>query len=265
MHRTSRRLKLLSFAVIGVAGTLSLIVGGIVGVTHEPDAQRLSSVLTTAGWLLLGAAAIVVLLAGVTDARWWLADFFPNSERREHTEAAAGALGLRSLTRKEARVDMTFPFGDDVRHVATVFAGSWRGLEVQIFDCRRARRDPIRRDAEQWTCAILPMSRTGAEIEISRQSMLTRIKAVVSETGTTFGDRSFDSAFHVETASEEDARLLDDRVRSRLLEDTPKDRVAIEIEGGRMLYCCARIPVEERGSLLEIAKRLNDSFLARAT
>jgi hypothetical protein len=237
---------MLAFAVLGVLGTLTLIVGLVAGVKKDPDAQLLSSVLIYAGWLLLAVAAVIVVQAAAGDVRGFLADFFPNAERREQTAAAAGALGLRSLTREQATIDLTFPFGDDLPLVATVFAGNWRGLEVQIFDCRRARQGfTMRRDSEHWTCAILPIA-TDAEIEISRRSM----------------DSRFDYAFNVETASEEDARLIDERVRSRLLEDTPKDRVAIEIEGGRMLYCCARLPLEERGALLDIAKRLRDAFPA---
>ena len=262
MHRPSR-LKMFGFTVIALAGTVSLIVGVVAGVRDEPDARRLSTVLTDAGWILLAVAAVIVVQAGATDARRWLGDFFPNAQRREETAAAAGALGLRSLERKDANIDLTFPFGDDVLRAATVFAGVWRGLEVQVFDCWRVRRGPTtRRDPEQWTCAILPMSRTGVELEISRQSVLSRIEDAVASGSTTFGDEAFDRAFRVETASEEDARLVDERVRSRLLEDTPKDRVAIEIEGGRMLYCCARIPMQERGALLEIAKRLSDAFPA---
>jgi hypothetical protein len=249
-----------SFTVIALAGTVSLIVGLVAGVREDPDAGRLSTVLTYAGWILLGVAASFVVKAGATDARRWLGDFFPNAERREQTAAAAGALGLRSLARKDAHIDLTFPFGHDVLRAATVFAGIWRGLEVQVFDCWRVRHEPTtRRDIEEWTCAILPMSRTEVEIEISRQSVPSRIGDAAS---TTFGDEPFDRVFRVETASEEDARLVDKNVRSRLLEDTPKDRVAIEIEDGRMLYCCARIPMEERGALLETAKRLNDTFPA---
>jgi hypothetical protein len=255
------RLKLLGFSVIGVLGTLSVIVGLVAGVRHEPDAQRLSSILTYAGWILLAIAAVIVLQAGAIDLRTFLADFFPNAERDAQTAAVADTLGLRSLARKDATIDMTFPFGDDVRRVATIFAGTWRGIDVQIFDCWRRRHDPTRRDSEQWTCAILPMSRTGVEIQISRQSMVGRIKDVVAWRST-FDDPPFDHAFRVEAAGAEDAKLVDERVRSRLLEDTPKDRVAIEIEDGRMLYCTGRIPLEERGALLEIAKRLRDAFPA---
>ena len=251
---------MLGFTVIGVLGTLSVIVGLVVGIRTDADSQRLSSVLTYAGWILLAVAAVIVIQAGLKDARTFLGDFFPNAERREQTAAAAGALGLRSLARNEANIDMTFPFGDDVRRVATVFAGTWRGLDLQIFDCWRSRRDLTRSDSDQWTCAIFPMSQTGAELEISRQSTLTRIETVVGVTSTTFGDPPFDHAFRVEAATDQDVRLIDERVRARLLEDTPRDRVAIEIEGGRMLYCCARIPMEERGELLEIAKRLRDAF-----
>jgi hypothetical protein len=253
---------MLGFTVIGVLGTVSLIAGVVVGVTKDADSQRLSSVLTYAGWILLAVAAVIVMQAGLKDARTFLGDFFPNAERREQADAAAAALGLRSLARKEAVIDMTFPFGDDVLRVATVFAGTWRGLDLQIFDCWRSRRDLTGRHSEQWTCAIFPMSQTGAELEISRQSTLTRIETVVGGTSTTFGDTQFDHAFRVEGATDQDVRLIDERVRARLLEDTPNDRVAIEIEGGRMLYCCARIPMEERGELLGIAKKLRDAFPA---
>ena len=95
---------------------------------------NLSTVLTDAGWILLAVAAVIVVQAGATDARRWLGDLFPNAERREQTAAAAGALGLRSLARNDANIDLTFPFGDDVVRATTVFAGTWRGLEVQVFD-----------------------------------------------------------------------------------------------------------------------------------
>lgn len=261
LARRSSRLTLLGFFVIGAIGTLSVIVGLVIGVKRDADAQLLSSVLTYLGWILLAVAAVIVLQAGLKDVRRFLADFFPNAEREARTRAAAAALGLRSLPREEATIDMTFPFGDDVRRVATVFAGTWHGLELQVFDCWRTRRDVTRDDLEQWTCAILPLDQPGVELRISRQSVLGRIKDVVASWGT-FGDPPFDHAFHVEAASERDARLVDERVRARLMDDTPKDRVAIQIEGGRILYCCARIELDERGTLLEIAQRLRDAFPA---
>src|ERR1700716_3195922 len=248
---------MLGFTVIGVLGTLGVIAGVGAGRGTTPD-SRLSSVLTYTGWILLAVAAVIVLQAGLKDIRTFFADFFPNTERREQTAAVAGALGLRSLARKEANIDMTFPFGDDVLRAATVFAGNWRGLDLQVFDCWTRRGNLTRRDSEQWTCAILPISQPGVELAISRQSTLARIETAVGMTGTTVNDPSFDQAFRVEGATDQDTRLVDARVRSRLLEDTPKDRVAIEIEDSRMLYCCARIPIEERGELLEIAKRLRD-------
>jgi hypothetical protein len=253
---------MLGFTVIGVLGTLGVIAGVVAGSGTNAD-SRLSSILTYTGWILLAVAAVIVLQAGLKDIRTFFDDFFPNAERREQTAAVAAALGLRSVARKEANVDMTFPFGDDVLRAATVFAGNWRGLDLQVFDCWRTRPgDLTQRGAEQWTCAILPIGQPGVELAISRQSTLTRIETAVGMTGTPFNDPPFDQAFRVEAATDQDMRLIDARVRSRLLEDTPKDRVAIEIEDSRMLYCCARIPIEERGALLEIAKRLRDAFEA---
>src|SRR3979411_263545 len=149
---------MLGFTVIGVLGTLGVIAGVVAGSGTNPD-SRLSSVLTYTGWILLAVAAVIVLQAGLKDIRTFFADFFPNTERREQTAAVAGALGLRSLARKEANIDMTFPFGDDVLGAATVFAGNWRGLDLQIVDGGRTRRGDLRRTrSEQWTGASLRIS-----------------------------------------------------------------------------------------------------------
>lgn len=256
----AKRLNVLGFTTISVLGTLSLIVGLIIGVTKEPDAQRLSTVLTTVGWVLLAIAALIVVRASARDLRRWLADIFASAKRHEELAAAATALGLRSTAPGNARLDIAFPFGATVSRVAAIFAGTWRGLDVRIFDCWRPRPLLSQSGPEQWTCAILPVGRSDIEVKISRRSLATRIADLAGMPGMTFRDSEFDRAFRVEAASNHDARLLDECVRTRLLEDIPDGRMAIEIADGRLLYCRARVPLDERGALLEAAKRLRDAL-----
>jgi hypothetical protein len=84
--------------------------------------------------------------------------------------------------------------------------------------------------------------------------------------GVPTGDEAFDRAFRVEAdvdMTAEAVSVINDRVRSRIMEDTPHGRVAIELRNHRLLYCVARLPIDERAGLLEIATRLRDAIPVR--
>lgn len=102
------------------------------------------------------------------------------------------------------------------------------------------------------------------KLEIARETIGSRIKHMVGWREIQFGDERFDRTFHVSADRADEARrLLDARVRERLLEDAPDHRVAIHLSGQRLLYCCARTEVEARGELLDVAKRLHDALPVR--
>jgi len=253
---------MLRFTVLAVVGTILTIVGLVLGISKDPAVKFESTVLTWSGGVLLGLVVLLVIRAAYRDAVVWLRDYFPSSRRRDEVADAAGALGLRAAR----TVDIDFPFGDNVARGTSIVAGVWRGDQVEIFDCRRLRRtigetDPV----ELWTCVILPVDREGA-VRISRTTAGTRIKRVVGLGGVPTGDGAFDRAFRVEADADmksEAVSLIDDRVRSRIIEDAPHGRVAIELRNHRLLYCVARLPIDERAGLLEIATRLRDAIPAR--
>jgi len=250
------------FTVLALLGTIILLVGLFLGVSKDPSVKVASTLLTWTGGALLASAALLVAQAAFRDTRSWLRDYFPSSRRRREVANAAGTLGLRAAR----TVDIDFSFGDEVGRATSIVAGVWRGGQVAIFDCRRRRRtigetDPV----ELWTCVILPVDASG-ELTISRTTAGSRLKRIVGRGGVPIGDEAFDRAFRVEADADMKADALspiDDRVRSRIMEDTPHGRVAIELRNRQLLYCVARLPIDERAGLLEIATRLRDAIPRR--
>jgi hypothetical protein len=255
---------MLRFTVIAVLGTILAIVGLFLGISKDPAGKLASTLLLWSGGVLLGLVVLLVIRAAYRDGVVWLRDYFPSARRREEVADAAGTLGLRA----GRTVHIDFPFGDDVAQATSIVAGVWRGDQVEIFDCRRRKRtigetDPV----ELWTCVILPVDAEGA-VRISRASAGTRIKRIVGRGGVPTGDDAFDRAFRLEADADtksEAVGLINDRVRSRIIEDAPHGRVAIELQNRRLLYCVARVPIDGRAGLLEMAERLRDALGARPT
>ena len=251
----------LRFTVLAVAGTIFGIVGLVLGIAKEPAVKLAATVLTWSGGVLLGLVLLLVIRAAYRDAVAWLRDYFPSARRRGEIAEAAASLGLR----EGDAVDLDFAFGADVSRIYSISTGAWRGHQVEIFDCRRRLRTMGDDAVEQWSCVILPTDASAA-LRISRMTAGSRLKRVVGRGGVPTGDEAFDRAFRVEADADmtaEAVSVIDDRVRSRIMEDTPHGRVAIELRNHRLLYCVARLPIDERAGLLEIATRLRDAIPAR--
>src|SRR5437773_5659268 len=140
----------------------------------------LVSIAAYSGWLsalgpsLMSTAVVVgsvaVVGGGVVLGGMWLYDLyrgrFPTTELRDAMVADAMALGLRSVGRDLSTLDLRFPLfqkrkghfltqsltatlaSADRPRVDWIFAGSWRGREVRIFDYTDVKQD----DAKEWTC-----------------------------------------------------------------------------------------------------------------
>lgn len=260
MHIDRTAARLMRFGVLAVLGTVAVIVGLIYDLPGvDPRERTLWRLVTVAGLVLLGGAALI-LVQDTLGA--WLRDHFPTLERLDQIDAAARRLGLRSLAREDTDVRLPSAFVKNLRELVRVFEGTWRGVEVSVFDCSTAKNDPLSEyeTHEDWTCVVLPVDDQRARIAISRETILDRVKGAVGWNDVQSGDQAFDRAFRISADREDDVRrLLDARVRSRLLEDMPK-RVVFQLDGGRMLYCFPRVPIEERSHVLDMAKALRDAL-----
>jgi hypothetical protein len=200
------------------------------------------------GMTILVIAAAGVLAAGVTsfllDTRKWLRDLHDQRARPMRFNAEAirpSAPGFIAGLVRGPRVER-------------IFAGAWADLDVRVFDYSYAVGD----ERDEWTCALLPLGFVSPGIEITRESLASRLKGALGLKDLTLGHEEFDRAFRILADDDTAARrLLDARVRSRLLADAVP-RFVIQIQGRRILYCRRRLPMAQRGALLEVAKRFRD-------
>jgi hypothetical protein len=145
-------------------------------------------------------------------------------EQRERVAAQAARLGLRSLDRDVSALDLSFSFFGGKAPPATrnqlawlvvtqwrprvewIFAGTWRQLDVRIFDYAVPKDEY---HEEEWTCVQLPIEVASPEIDIRRKSTLSLVRQTFSgRKDLTFGDDQFDRAFHVRTDQEDAARRV---------------------------------------------------------
>ena len=224
------------------------------------------SLMSTA--LVVGSVAVVG--GGVVLGGMWLYDLyrgrFPTTELRDAMVADAMALGLRSVGRDLSTLDLRFPLfqkrkghfltqsltatlaSADRPRVDWIFAGSWRGREVRIFDYTDVKQD----DAKEWTCATLALERSLPSISITRRDFLTGRLQRLIDRGVRSGDEAFDRAFQVVTPDAGIAiATLDDRVRARLLESAPPLHGVVEVDESRLLVCGSRIAAGDRRVLLD--------------
>jgi hypothetical protein len=171
---------------------------------------------------------------------------------------------LRERFRKKERpqwfaAEATRPGGG---RFARIFAGTWKDLDVRIFDYMYSDDDGV---GSEWTCAILPIDVTSPALQIARESVVSRLKSAFGGKDLMVGDEEFDHTFRVLADSEDAAEhLLDARVRAILMQDAASSKVLIQLQGDRMLYCGMRLPVENRVELLEVAKKLRDAMHANS-
>jgi hypothetical protein len=249
----------------------------------------LVSIAAYSGWLsslgpsFLSTAivfgSVAVLGGGAVLGGAWLYDQyrarFPTTEMRDAMVADAAALGLRSVERDVSTLDLRFPlfqkkkghfltrsltamFASAVRpRVDWIFAGTWRGRDVRIFDYT----DEKQNDAQEWTCATLALGESVPSISITRRDFLTGRLERLIDRGFRSGDEGFDRAFHVVTP---DARIaiatLGDRARAQLLQSTPPIRGVVEVNASRLLVCGGRIASGDRKLLLDAADAIGEAL-----
>ena len=237
------RVGLLRFTLVSVGGTLATLVGIFAGtLAQDPAPRAVFTVMVGIGAVMLGWTAWISLGAWYRELRLRFSDTFPSQQHRDAIEAEALRLGLR--------------FG---RGRAQPFFGNWRGMRVRIYD-------EVEPEEPTWTHVVLPLPPVGCIIEITRRGFTSFLKSAVGLRALPLGDPEFDRAFAVRTDLPENMRrVMDARVRARLLERTPPGRVCIRVDLGLLIYRCERVSIHERGDLLEIVDQLRQALTSSAS
>jgi hypothetical protein len=148
--------------------------------------------------------------------------------------------------------------------VRDVMAGSWRGIEVHLFDLETTSSvavpgsDGVRR----WSCILAPLPIETPHLVVEPRAFLTAEADRPSLAVCTVGSQRLASAFDIRC---EDAAFaasfLRDAVADRLLEQ--EDRIAVETRGPMTLLYGPAMPAKERDLLLETLLGFIDAVATR--
>ena len=240
--RTSRSI-LIVLAVVFLGGMVILALGGDRSARQELPAQL-------AAWTTVG----LIVFAG-----WW----FKVRPRRELHRGEARSLRLRSATGDVfGFLDRPFALLRETataKDVENTSWGTWRGLDVTVFDYWLARSsDPSRDDFEHFTCAATPVPAGWPDISIVPSRGAGWVSDVVAGKGIEFELERFNRAFDVRCVDRRFAHALVDARMIEWLLGLPVG-TGFEIAGGTLL---ARTP---RGTWDDVATSLGTmaAFLDR--
>lgn len=189
---TSRRI-LTVLAAVFLGGIVLLALGGDVEARRELPAQL-------AAWATIGA----VFFAG-----YW----FKVRPRRELHRAEAAQLRLTSAPGDPLRMlDRGFALLGQVasaKDVENTSWGTWRGLDVVVFDYWFARSsDPERADQESFTCAATSVPPTWPDLAVVPRSAAGRLAHGLGLRGVELELERFNRAFEVRSADPRFATAL---------------------------------------------------------
>lgn len=215
---TSRKL-LLWLAVVFLGGMLLLALSGDAEARRELPAQ-------IAAWGTIGA----LLFAG-----WW----FKVRPRRELHQDEARTLGLRSAPGDPLGF-LEWPFAllghaATAKDIENTSWGTWRGLEVVVFDYWFARSsDPQVDDYRYYTCASTPVSPTWPNLAILPEGLGARLAGSAGIRDVEFELEAFNRSFEVRTNDRRFASALVDGSMMEWLLGLPRG-TGFEIADGTLL------------------------------
>jgi hypothetical protein len=193
-----------------------------------------------AGDILRAVVALAVIGAFGLGA-WWIR----TQPRRRSAEAAARELGLRfSAADVFDLIDLPFALFDrpaSVRGLENVMYGTWRGLEVRLFDYWYARSsDPSVDETERFSCLMISMGTSWPSLLIEPETSAARLVGRVTLSEIEFESEAFNRAFTVRGDDPRFASALVDGRMMRWLLELPKGRWGFQIAGDTLL--CHRSP-----------------------
>jgi hypothetical protein len=203
-----------------------------------------------AGDILRAVVALVVIAACGLGA-WWIR----TQPRRRSAEAAAYELGLRfSAADPFDLIDLPFALFNrlaSVRGLENVMYGTWRGLEVKLFDYWYARSsDPSIDDTERFTCLIISLGTSWPSLLIEPETAAARLAGRITLKEIEFESEAFNRAFTVRGDDPRFASAFVDGRMMRWLLELPVGRWGFQIAGDALL--CYRTPAVLPWALLDV-------------
>jgi hypothetical protein len=234
-------------------------------------------VLVVIGAVFLGSL-LLLALAGDEDARrelpaqvaawgtiaalffagWW----FKVRPRRDLHRDEARTLGFTSATGDPLGfLDRGFRFlrlSASVREIENTSWGTWRGMDVAVFDYWFARSgDPSRDDYEYYTCVVAPAERSWPGLAVFPERLEHRLAGVVGQGDLDLELEAFNRAFAVRTDDRRFASaLLDARMMQWLL-DLPRGS-GFEIAADSLLFHTPRRVDRDLEHILETLATFRD-------
>jgi hypothetical protein len=193
-----------------------------------------------AGDILRAVVALVVIGAFGLGA-WWIR----TQPRRRSAEAAARELGLQfSAADAFDLIDLPFALFNrlaSVRGLENVMYGTWRGLDVKLFDYWYARSgDPSVDDTERFSCLMISMGTSWPTLLIESETDAARLVGRATLSEIEFESEAFNRSFTVRGDDPRFANAFVDGRMMRWLLELPAGRWGFQIAGDTLL--CHRSP-----------------------
>jgi hypothetical protein len=236
---------------IGIAG---LFAYGLLLTAVSGDSRA-------AGDILRAVVALVVIAAFGFGA-WWIR----TQPRRRSAQAAANELGLRfSAADAFGLIDLPFALFNrlaSARGLENVMGGTWRGLQVKLFDYWYARSsDPSIDDTERFTCLMISLGTSWPSLLIEPETGAARLVGRVTLSEIEFESEAFNRAFTVRAEDPLFASAFVDGRMMRWLLELPTGRWGFQIVGDTLL--CYRSPAVLPWELLGVLQT-GSAFIDRA-
>lgn len=187
------------------------------------------------------AIVALAVMAALGFGAWWIRA----QPRRRSAEAAAYELGLRfSAADSFDLIDRPFALFNrlaSARGLENVMYGTWRGLDVRLFDYWYARSsDQSIDDTERFTCLMISLGTSWPSLLIEPETAAARLVGRVTLSEIEFESEAFNRAFTVRGDDPRFASAFVDGRMMRWLLELPPGRWGFQIAGDTLL--CHRSP-----------------------
>jgi hypothetical protein len=203
------------------------------------------------------------LLVGITIGATFFAGYwYKVRPRRALHRAEAGSLNLASAPGDAlgmfGRSFALLDHAASAKDIENTSWGTWRGLDVVVFDYWFARSGDLQRDDyEYFTCASTPVPQAWPDLAIVPHRLASRLASSVGLPGVEFELERFNRSFEVRSSDRRFASALIDASMMEWLLALPTG-TGFEILGGTLLAQTPRSPDRDVAWALETMATFKD-------